>query len=545
MQKTCSFISILISIIFFCGCKKTYDSEIISIMKKMDIDAKIGQLMMFAVPGSRMNPETASLIEKYRPGGVLLFGYNVADSKTLKKYISDMQNDAIKSCGVPLFVSIDQEGGRVIRITEGVTQFPGSMAAGSAADRKLAYKWGRILGIQLRLIGVNINLAPVLDVNNNPENPVINTRSIGSDPGIVSEIGSGYIRGLQESLCIAVGKHFPGHGDTNKDSHKTLPVIEYGMGRLERVELFPFKKAIDEDVGGIMTAHISYPVILKSGEPATMSDFFINGVLRGNMKFNGIVMTDAMEMDAISKRYDLGEASLSVLKAGGDIILLSSYGHYVPLIVNRLKKAVRNGELPESRIDESVKRILDLKLRYGIIEMKNGSAILAGYQPGKIGDRILSESEKVNRELSRKSISFIGDENLIRPSGRIRIFVSGDRVFFQNLNLDESNLYYENITRKQLLDIKTSLKKNIVVYYYPEYDDLQSVARMKQVCDGGAADLVVLFSGNPFPLVKSGLAANMVISFSNTVESIRQMAECLNGAFVPKKGSTIDLGSTK
>ena len=197
-----------------------------NIVKNMSIEEKIGQLLMIGVPGTAINKSSRELIASYRPGGLILFGYNYRTTEQLKKLNNSLQNYASGKKSLPMFISIDQEGGRVRRITgQGVTQFPGNMAAGSANDPLLTYRWARILGIQLRRLGVNMNLAPDVDVNNNPDNPVINTRSFGSDPEIVARHGRAYVKGLQKGGVMAVAKHFPGHGDTSADSHKTLPVI--------------------------------------------------------------------------------------------------------------------------------------------------------------------------------------------------------------------------------------------------------------------------------------------------------------------------------
>ncbi|TFH42525.1 MAG: glycoside hydrolase family 3 protein, partial [Chrysiogenales bacterium] len=190
------------------GCaQKRYDGEALLISRMMDLDRKIGQMIMVAIPGSEMSRDTERILERYKPGGVILFGYNLSSFESNRRFIASMQESSMRHSGVPLFVSIDQEGGRVVRIVSGITQFPGTMAAGVAGNARLAYHWGRALGLQLRDTGVNMNLAPVLDVNNNPRNPVINTRSFGPDPRLVAKLGAAYIKGLQESRCIAVGKH--------------------------------------------------------------------------------------------------------------------------------------------------------------------------------------------------------------------------------------------------------------------------------------------------------------------------------------------------
>lgn len=236
------------------ACSPYRYEEVIPVVEKMTIEQKIGQMLMPAVPGSKIGTASRNIVKDFMPGGIILFGFNLENRQQTARFIEELQAASMQHSGIPLYISIDQEGGRVKRIRDGVTQFPGNLAFGVADDKKLMYTAARVTGLQLRLMGVNMNLAPVLDVNNNPLNPVINLRSFGSEPEIVSRMGVSYIKGLQDGRCIAVGKHFPGHGDTDRDSHHTLPVISYDMKRLKKVELAPFRKAIDAGVEGIMTA---------------------------------------------------------------------------------------------------------------------------------------------------------------------------------------------------------------------------------------------------------------------------------------------------
>jgi len=239
-----------------------------------------------AVPGPiRSHKPVKSLIEKYNPADHT-FGFNISNKNDTARFINDMQKSPWILQAFP-FHFYRPGGRRVFRILDGITQFPGAMATGAADDKDLTYKAAMALGMQLRLMGVNMNLTPVLDVNNNPNNPVINTRSFGSNPLSVAYLGVAYILGLQRAMCIAVGKHFPGHGDTNDDSHFTLPVISYNLDRLRSIEFLPFIEAIKNGVECIMTAHIAYPSIMQNKEPATVSKLFLTDILRTEMKFEG------------------------------------------------------------------------------------------------------------------------------------------------------------------------------------------------------------------------------------------------------------------
>jgi len=204
------------------------------ITHNLTLEQKTGQLLMFALPGQSINKDNSGLIRKYLPGGIIIFGYNAGENSDLPGFINELQQESLNGSGIPLFVSTDQEGGRVIRVKKGITQFPGNLAAGVSENYNGIRKMAQITGMELRIQGINMNLAPVVDVNNNPLNPVINTRSFGSDPEVAAKAGASYIEGLQSAGCIAVAKHFPGHGDTESDSHHVLPVINHDMERLKR-----------------------------------------------------------------------------------------------------------------------------------------------------------------------------------------------------------------------------------------------------------------------------------------------------------------------
>ena len=411
-----------VSLSLSCGRKNMFD-EADSHILKMTPEQKIGQLLMFALPGGGFGKTSEQLMKKYSPGGIILFGYNGNDSKKIRRLVDAYQAASAAYSGIPLFVSIDQEGGKVKRITKGVTQFPGNMAAGAVGDDDLVYEWARILGIELRRGGINMNLAPSVDVNNNPENPVINTRSFGSDVKNVSALGVAYIQGLQKSKCIAVAKHFPGHGDTDKDSHLILPVIRFGMDRLRALELAPFRAAIKNDVECIMTAHIAYPEILGTMESATVSYKILTELLRNEMGFDGIIITDDLEMHAIAKNLNIGQAALKSVLAGTDIILISSHGKNVEDIYKTLSAAYRDGTLTEERLNQSVRRILEMKMRYGIMNPSEKSGEGRKYLFTRDEVKLLEGARELNRKISSRSICYAGNlQNVYHPGDTRRVF---------------------------------------------------------------------------------------------------------------------------
>jgi beta-N-acetylhexosaminidase len=264
---------------------------------------------------------------------------------------------------IPLLIASDLERGAGNQIT-GSTLFPPLMALGAANSEKLANEMGRITALEGRAIGIHMTYAPVVDVNINPDNPIINTRSVGEDPELVGRITRAFIRGAQENGLIATAKHFPGHGDTALDSHSLLPTISGDRERLENVELYPFRQAVEAGVQAIMTAHLHVPALDPTPNlPATLSPEILTGLLRDKIGFKGLIVTDAMTMGGITKAYSTEDAALGAVLAGVDMLLLPPRP---AAVVDYLVGAARSGKISPARIDQSVRRILEAKARLGI-----------------------------------------------------------------------------------------------------------------------------------------------------------------------------------
>jgi len=265
---------------------------------------------------------------------------------------------------VPALISTDQEGGIVARVLEPATQFPGNMALGAARDPQLARRAAEITGRELKAIGINQDLAPVADVNVNPQNPVIGVRSFSSDPGLVSDLTVAQVAGYEGQNVAATAKHFPGHGDTNVDSHTGLPVISHTRSELDQIDLPPFRAAIAQGIDAIMTAHIVVPALDPSGRPATLSKPILTDLLRKEMGYQGVVITDALDMKGVRQMFGDARVAVEAVKAGVDILLMSPE---LEIAYNAVLDAVRSGEIGEGRINRSVERILTLKQRLGLV----------------------------------------------------------------------------------------------------------------------------------------------------------------------------------
>ncbi|MDY6969074.1 MAG: beta-N-acetylhexosaminidase [Spirochaetota bacterium] len=552
MNKIYIYIILIITSLSISFCDEKIPESHLQIIEQMTLKQKIGQMLIVGVPGNEISDMSKSIIEKYLPGGIILYGYNIKDEDKLKYFIYYMQQLSLHSSKIPLFMSIDQEGGRVKRITEGITQFPGNMAFGIVNDTELTYNAARILGIQLRLIGVNMNLAPVLDVNNNPSNPVINTRSFGSLQSVVSRMGAAYIRGLQESDCIAVGKHFPGHGDTDKDSHHTLPHIDYDINRLKQVEFPPFVNAIKNKVGGIMTAHISYPKILNNNLPATISKKFIKNILREEMKFNGLIISDDIEMKAISRLMSIGDAAVKTITAGVDIVLISSHGNNIGRIKDAIMKAVQNGTIDINAINNSVRRILKAKLYFNIMRLNKGKAEYGNKKYSHDELKLLSRAEKINTIVSQKAIYYYGkkDFNIFVNSNKLIVRTSNNilkKEISNNIKnpiiLDSDREFLRSIMRFEINKKDLSDKKDIIYCYHAERTKVELINKLIKTAHKKKAKLLIVSTGNPFSLCKHKNLPSTLFTFSNTDESLKLIVKALKGEFNPKKEINFHIGT--
>ena len=375
----------------------------------MTVDEKIGQMIIPAVVGMFMNQDTDTFknirrdITEFHVGGYHMLG----EANTLHEPagVALLVNHLQELAKVPLWITADFEGGVGLRYM-GATRLPRAMAMGATADPEMAYLAGRVAAEEARAMGVHVNFYPVVDVNNNARNPIINIRSFGGDPQLVSKMARAYIRGSQTAGVMATAKHFPGHGDTSTDSHLELPTVDADRARLDQIELPPFRAAIEEGVGGVMSAHIALPRIETEKLPATLSSKMLTGVLRTEMAFGGVVFTDAMNMQGIAAHYPEGEAAVRAIKAGADIVL---YPPNVEKAFTAIKRAVETNEITVARIDESVRRVLAAKARLGLDKSRMVDL-------NKL-DRVLgsAEHQRAARQIIESAITLVRDKRGALP----------------------------------------------------------------------------------------------------------------------------------
>ena len=322
---------------------------------------QVGQLLIAGFDGHTLPIELRSLAREFGLGGVILFARNVAEPEQ----VADLCFDAARLLpDLPAWVSIDQEGGRVARLKAPFTEWPPMATIGRSGDVALAERFARALASELRAVGISLDYAPVLDVHTNPKNPVIGDRALSDNPEDVARLGASIIRTLQAGGIAACGKHFPGHGDTSVDSHLELPLVEHPIERLRAVEFVPFREAIHAQIASIMTAHVFLPA-LDEARPATLSKPVVSGMLREELKFDGLILSDDLEMKAVADQYAVPSAAVLAVEAGCDGVLICSGDHDVhAAALEALIHAVEEDRIPFARVEDALKRHQRTKERF-------------------------------------------------------------------------------------------------------------------------------------------------------------------------------------
>jgi beta-N-acetylhexosaminidase len=323
-----------------------------------ELASAVARMFAIGFDGVSLPPELPRLLER-GVSSVVFFARNVESADQVAELAGELKRRA----GRPLLTCVDQEGGRVRRLRDGFTHVPSMRALGSTGDEKLAHEVGRVLARELRAVNIDLNFAPTLDVDTNPDNPVIGDRSFGATSALVSRMGTALIRGMQENGVAACGKHFPGHGDTSQDSHHDLPRLPHPIERLEAIELPPFRAAVGAGVAMIMTAHVVFEPI-DPDYPATMSRRVLHGILREQMRFDGVIVSDDLEMKAIAANFDIREVVTRGANAGVDLFAICHDHDLQNRAIDALVEAVRRGEVPRERIEEANRRLDALTGRY-------------------------------------------------------------------------------------------------------------------------------------------------------------------------------------
>ena len=501
---------------------------------KMTLREKVGQMIMCSILGSKMQPRLQKFLRDVQPGGITIFSYNIKSPTQLRQLNRSIYRQL---SAVPPFIAIDQEGGMVTRIKKQIPELPGNMALGAARSATLSKRAGEVLGEGLSAYGFNMNLAPVLDINTNPKNPVIGTRSFSSDARLVGNLGAALIDGMQSRGVVAVGKHFPGHGDTSGDSHTKLPVLLHNSKRLRERELLPFLMAINKGrLNVIMTAHIALPG-LHNGKsiPATLSRLVLTNILRRQMDFDGIIITDGLEMRGLIKTVGtIAQAGIRAVNAGADMISINADPLSVYQARNAIERAVRQGKIPMRSIDDSVKRILATKLHYRILDHP-----IRTYIPSAMQQR---QFDKVVMDLSLRSATLVRNRSNVLPLTAQKYnqaLVIGPHVFisrFQSIakGIKVHRLYSgKGITAKKIISrvkVLAGKKIDIVVVILRNTEDILVVGALRKFI---RKPIVVVNLGSPYVLQKLPWVEAILCMFGNTRATNIVAADMIGGQAVP------------
>ncbi|MBK8485364.1 MAG: serine hydrolase [Saprospiraceae bacterium] len=425
--------NILITILFFCFLNLSYGQQngqkawVDSVLNKLSVEQKLGQLFVirsFATNTDESLQNILSLIQNYHVGGVCFF------KGTIPKMI-ELNNLYQSNASIPLLMSMDAEWGLGMRMLDGFS-FPKQMSLGAIQDNQLVYKMGKEMGYQLKSVGIHMNYAPVLDINNNINNPVINERSFGSNRKQVLAKSFALMQGMQDAGVLASLKHFPGHGDTEIDSHHDLPTLSYSKKRIDSLEMFPFKGILNFNPASIMVGHLNIPSLDSSSHlPATLSKRIIIDYLRNSLGYQGLIITDALEMKGITKTFSTGEIAIKAFQAGNDILLLSEN---VPEAVAALKQALVDQLISETELNEKVTRILIAKYKVGLHHLKPILLDTLGLKMSTRRSKVLKE------QIFKKAITLARDPNKLVPIQKIP-----SNIISLNLNAPLNNIYQKRL----------------------------------------------------------------------------------------------------
>ncbi|WP_211116778.1 glycoside hydrolase family 3 protein [Glycomyces buryatensis] len=513
----------------------------------MSLEDKVGQLFMVYAHGTSADTDdpddvaanrdhlgadnAAAFITECRPGGIIYFNWanNVEDPEQIARLSNGLQEAATADEGVPLFVAVDQEYGTVARIAEPVTQFPGAMPLGATGDAGAAQDAAQLAGDELGALGLNLNFAPDADVNVNPANPVIGVRSFSSDPDTVAEMTSAQIMGYQTTNLAACAKHFPGHGDTDVDSHVGLPVITHTYEEWEEIDAPPFKAAIAVDADMIMSAHLQFPALDESLLPATLSEPILTGLLRDRLGYEGVIVTDSLEMEGVRTEYGDEDVPVMALQAGADLLLMPPDFR---LARDAVLAAVEAGELTEQRIDASVRRLLSLKWARGL----TGDPFV---DPDKALESVGTEAGlAAAADIADRSVTLLRNDGTL-PATAASVLVTGwgenttARLVdaFASLGVDAQTLVTGDAPDQAAIDAAVAAAEDrdlVVAVTYKVAASSSQIDLIAALREAGAP-LVSAAVGTPYDAAHLPEDAPALATYSYTAASLASLAKVIMG----------------
>ena len=490
-------------------------------MRKMSVRDKVGQLFIINYGHYTPEGEIEEMIKKDRIGGLIIMEVG------MEQYANQM-NEFQKLSRIPLVISIDGEWGASMRF-DTLTQFPRNMQLGALSNKDMVYKVGSAMADQFRRVGVHINYAPTIDVNNNPKNPVIGQRSFGDDRDKVAQYGAALIRGMQDGGVWTSAKHFPGHGDTDVDSHKALPTLPFDRARLDSIELYPFQEAINQDVWMVMVGHLNVPALDPTGLPSSISYPIITELLKEEMGFKGIVVTDALGMKGVSTYMPAEMVPVASFKAGSDLLLMPAKDWHRS--IQNMVKAVKSGEISRERLDESVRKVLKMKEQLGLldgtpfIDPKN---IYEDTETKEVIDLIQEVCDASVTMVKRPSVVLKGEGSLAQliKEGRAKEVVLDKRMSLASLDgakLSVEGAEYAVVYLPELRAPKNDFNSYSNMKPEEIYGFLTEWARQQKV--------ILAVMNNPYVLDQIDMKAfdGIVIGYSSVDQNMKAVGKVLSG----------------
>ena len=495
-----------------------------SLYAKLSMDERIGQLYIVALYTNKDQNHISGvrkLVEQERIGGIILMQDDAEQEIALV-------NEFQKKSRVPMLFGMDAEWGLYQRIKT-AHKFPWAMTLGAIQDNNLVYEMASKIAEDAKKMGIYWNFAPVVDVNTNPKNPIIGNRSFGSDVQNVIAKSLAYAQGLQDNGVLAAIKHFPGHGDTDVDSHLDLPVVKHSLERLNKIELAPFKALMDKKIGGAMIAHLYVPQLEKGKNiPASISYDIVTNLLKNKFRYEGLVITDALNMNAVAKKYPAGELDLRAFKAGNDVLLFSQD---VPTGKKLIKEAIQKGEISEKRLEESVKKILKTKYLLGLQNLRPLSS------EGINNDLNNDSHAKISEKLYANALTLLKDEKQLFPLREKEVYYlpleeASHEAFLQELSKE---IKVKKISFKEILSIPENavviigLHKDNSTAYKPYRVSWESKRLINQVKSRNKVILNVF--GSPYALQDVDISgiSSVLVSYENNPLSMKATAEAYLG----------------
>lgn len=509
----------------------------------MTVTEKIGQRLVGGFPGTEMSEEFIRLVREYKIGNVILFQHNVESNDQLLRLCRSIRELITRETGHRPFITIDQEGGGVTRLPREAVNVPGAMALAATGDPENARRAALLTARELRAFGIDFNLAPSVDVNCNPDNPIIGVRSFGDTPEQVSRYALAALRGYQEGGVLCSAKHFPGHGDTAMDTHVSLPCIDKSLEELEAMELRPFQALIDAGCPAVMTTHILFPRLEPDGLPATMSRRIITGLLKERMGFGGLVVSDCMEMDAIARYYGSAKGAVKAMAAGVDLVFISHTAAVLEEAALAARAAAESGQLSPAELDASVEKILSCKDRV--------SGVPSG-TPGR--PEAMAEAAALRRAsitLVRGSIPALGDRPFFcgcadYRAGLVSNRESGEAAFgpFMAARLGGRGLVTAKDPGPEEIREAAEAARGSSSIFVSTYNGHLFPGQMALVRALGAlgVPMAVAALRNPYDLRCTPEGAGALAAWDYAAPTLEALVPVLSGAARPEGRMPVDLG---